>query len=303
MTNPIAVFGSINMDLVVYSYAKPKDGETILGKNFETFLGGKGANQAVASSRTGSNVSFVGKVGNDLYGELLRERLDSENIDTELLGCHDGESGVALINVVESTSQNQIIVVPGANSHTRSEQMSDQVLSSTDILISQMEVESKEIEKLFLRAKERNCYRILNVAPALTLSNSLFSETDLFVVNEIELESLTKQSIQMDSLDFIKESIESMGLNNQQSIVVTLGSKGGYIYQDNKYEFIESHKVDAVDTTGSGDCFIGALASSLLEKHDLSEAAIFANKAAAISVTKKGASASMPTTQEVLKFG
>ena len=303
MTNPIAVFGSINMDLVVYSYAKPKDGETIFGKNFETFLGGKGANQAVASSRTGSNVSFVGKVGNDLYGELLRERLDSENIDTELLECHDGESGVALINVVESTSQNQIIVVPGANSHTRSEQMSDQVLSSTDILISQMEVESKEIEKLFLRAKERNCYRILNVAPALTLSNLLFSETDLFVVNEIELESLTKQSIQIDSLDSIKESIESMGLNNQQSIVVTLGSKGVYIYQDNKYEFIESHKVDAVDTTGSGDCFIGALASSLLEKQDLSEAAIFANKAAAISVTKKGASASMPTTQEVLKFG
>ena len=303
MTNPIAVFGSINMDLVVYSSAKPKDGETIFGKTFETFLGGKGANQAVASSRTGSNVSFVGKVGNDLYGELLRERLDSENIDTELLGCHDGESGVALINVVESTSQNQIIVVPGANSHTRSEQMSDQVLSSTDILISQMEVESKEIEKLFLRAKERNCYRILNVAPALTLSKSLFSETDLFVVNEIELESLTKQSIQIDSLDSIKESIESMGLNNQQSIVVTLGSKGVYIHQNNKYEFIESYKVDAIDTTGSGDCFIGALASSLLEKHDLSEAAIFANKAAAISVTKKGASASMPTIQEVLKFG
>ena len=303
MTNPIAVFGSINMDLVVYSSAKPKDGETIFGKNFETFLGGKGANQAVASSRTGSNVSFVGKVGNDLYGELLRERLDSENIDTELLGCHDGESGVALINVVESTSQNQIIVVPGANSHTRSEQMSDQVLSSTDILISQMEVESKEIEKLFLRAKDRNCYRILNAAPALTLSKSLFSNTDLFVVNEIELESLTKKSIQIDSLDSIKESIESMGLNNQQSIVVTLGSKGVYIHQNNKYEFIESYKVDAIDTTGSGDCFIGALASSLLEKHDLSEAAIFANKAAAISVTKKGASASMPTTQEVLKFG
>ena len=303
MTNPIAVFGSINMDLVVYSSAKPKDGETIFGKNFETFLGGKGANQAVASSRTGSNVSFVGKVGNDFYGELLRERLDSENIDTELLGCHDGESGVALINVVESTSQNQIIVVPGANSHTRSEQMSDQVLSSTDILISQMEVESKEIEKLFLRAKERNCYRILNVAPAFTLSKSLFSNTDLFVVNEIELESLTKKSIQIDSLDSIKEGIESMGLNNQQSIVVTLGSKGVYIHQNNKYEFIESYKVDAIDTTGSGDCFIGALASSLLEKHDLSEAAIFANNAAAISVTKKGASASMPTTQDVLEFG
>ena len=303
MKNPIAVFGSINMDLVVYSSTKPKDGETIFGKTFETFLGGKGANQAVACSRLGSNVSFVGKVGNDLYGELLREKLNSENIDTELLGLHDGESGVALINVVESTSQNQIIVVPGANSHTRSEQMSDQVLSSTDILISQMEVKSKEIEKLFLRAKERNCYRILNVAPALTLSKSLFSETDLFVVNEIELESLTKKSIQMDCLDSIKESIESMSLNNQQSIVVTLGSKGVYIYQNNQYEFIESLKVDAIDTTGSGDCFIGALASCLSEKRDLLEAAFFANKAAAISVTKKGASSSMPTTQEVLKFG
>ena len=94
MINPIAVFGSINMDLVVYSSTKPKDGETIFGKAFETFLGGKGANQAVACSRLGSNVSFVGKVGNDLYGELLREKLKSENIDTELLGLHDGECGI-----------------------------------------------------------------------------------------------------------------------------------------------------------------------------------------------------------------
>ena len=151
-----------------------------------------------------------------------------------------------MINVVESTSQNQIIVVPGANSHTRSEQMSDQVLSTTDILISQMEVESKEIEKLFLRAKDRNCYRILNAAPALTLSKSLFSNTDLFVVNEIELESLTKKSIQIDSLDFIKESIESMGLNNQQSIVVTLGSNGFYIHQNNKNVLNRFHKVEAI---------------------------------------------------------
>ena len=302
MANPIAVFGSINMDLVVYSDSLPAEGETIFGNSFENFLGGKGANQAVAGSRLGSEVSFVGKIGNDLFGKRLREKLESENVDTELLEEHDGESGVAMINVVESTSQNQIIVISGANKHTQATQVSDSALSDIEILVSQMEIPSQEIEKLFIRASEKNCYRILNVAPAIELSANLFSQTDLFVVNEIELEFLAKNQIRSADLDSIKDCIDSLSLKQHQSVVVTLGSRGVYVSQNYQSEFIESHKVNAIDTTGSGDCFIGALASALLDKHNLFESAIFANKAAALSVTKKGAATSMPTSKEVLSF-
>ena len=302
MQNAIAVFGSINMDLVVYSSVLPREGETVFGNSFETFLGGKGANQAVAASRLGSKVSFIGKVGTDSFGQILKEKLATENIDSSLLSVHEGESGVAMINVFESNSQNQIIIVPGANAHTKASQMTDQSLSSFDILLSQMEVKANEVETLFLRAKERDCYRILNLAPAMKLSESLFSNTDLFVVNEIELESMSNISLLPNSIDSVRANVESVSLNKNQSIIVTLGSTGVFINHANKQEFIDGHHVDAVDTTGSGDCFLGALASSLVKNENLFDAADYANKAAALSVTKKGASASMPTHQDVLKF-
>ena len=302
MQNRISVFGSINMDLVIYSNASPSEGETIFGNSFETFLGGKGANQAVAAARMGSEVSFVGKVGNDLFGKKLKEKLESENINTELLQEHSGESGVAFINVIESTSQNQITVVSGANSHAQSDQFSDEVLSSSEIILSQLEMPLQEIEKLFLRASSDGCLRILNVAPALQLSETLFNETDIFLVNELELSALSEKPLLIDDINSVKESIDSLQLHDDQSIVVTLGSQGVYVHQQGKNEFFSGHEVNAVDTTGSGDCFIGAMASHMLLNKNLFEAAEFANKAAALSVTKKGASISMPSRQEVLDF-
>lgn len=302
MQNPIAVFGSINMDLVVYTSMLPKEGETIFGKSFETFLGGKGANQAVAASRLGSKVSFIGKVGNDLFGKKLKEKLAAEDIDTSLLDTYEGESGVAMINVIESTSENQIIVVPGANAHAQSSQITDQSLSNFDILISQLEVKPEEIDNLFVRAEGKNCYRILNVAPAMQLSASLFENTDLFVVNEIELQSLSGEPLQEVSVDSIKHCVDSISLDAHQSIIVTLGSRGVFISKGSEQEFIEGHKVKAIDTTGSGDCFIGALASSYHKNENLFDAAVYANKSAALSVTKKGASTSMPYHEEVLSL-
>ena len=302
MQNRISVFGSINMDLVIYSNASPSEGETIFGNSFETFLGGKGANQAVAAARMGSEVSFVGKVGSDLFGKKLKEKLESENIDTDLLQEHSGESGVAFINVIESTSQNQITVVSGANSHAQSDQFSDEVLSSSEIILSQLEMPLQEIEKLFLRASSDGCLRILNVAPALQLSETLFNETDIFLVNELELSALSEKPLLIDDINSVKESIDSLQLHDDQSIVVTLGSQGVYVHQQGKNEFFSGHEVNAVDTTGSGDCFIGAMASHMLLNKNLFEAAEFANKAAALSVTKKGASISMPSRQEVLDF-
>ena len=303
MQSPVIVFGSINMDLVVYSDAKPNDGETIIGNSFETFLGGKGSNQAVAASKLGANVSFVGKVGSDLYGQKLKEQLNLEKVNTQLLGKVEGESGVAVINVIESSSENQIIVIPGANAHVSADQIDDKTLESVEILISQLEVPPNQIELLFSRARQGHCYRILNVAPAIEFSTSLFNETDLLVVNEIELEALAKKKLKDTNIDSIRASVDLLSLAKHQAIVVTLGAEGVYVRDQNKEEYIEGHKVNSVDTTGSGDCFVGAMASYLIEDKNLFDASVFANKAASISVTRKGASSSMPTKDEVVNLG
>ena len=303
MQSPVMIFGSINMDLVVYSDAKPNDGETIIGNSFETFLGGKGSNQAVAASKLGANVSFVGKVGSDLYGQKLKEQLNLEKVNTQLLGEIEGESGVAVINVIESSSENQIIVIPGANAHVSADQIDDKTLASVEILISQLEVPPNQIELLFSRVKQGHCYRILNVAPAIEFSTSLFNETDLLVVNEIELEALAKKKPKDTNIDSIRASVDLLSLAKHQAIVVTLGAEGVYVRDQNKDEYIEGHKVNSVDTTGSGDCFVGAMASYLIEDKNLFDASVFANKAASISVTRKGASSSMPTKDEVVNLG
>ena len=303
MQSPVMIFGSINMDLVVYSDAKPNDGETIIGNSFETFLGGKGSNQAVAASKLGANVSFVGKVGSDLYGQKLKEQLNLEKVNTQLLGEIEGESGVAVINVIESSSENQIIVIPGANAHVSADQIDDKTLASVEILISQLEVPPNQIELLFSRVKQGHCYRILNVAPAIEFSTSLFNETDLLVVNEIELEALAKKKLKDTNIDSIRASVDLLSLAKHQAIVVTLGAEGVYVRDQNKDEYIEGHKVNSVDTTGSGDCFVGAMASYLIEDKNLFDASVFANKAASISVTRKGASSSMPTKDEVVNLG
>ena len=300
MSSSIAVFGSINMDLVIYSHAKPSEGETIFGNSFQTFQGGKGANQAVAASRLGANVSFIGKIGLDVFGKELKKNLLGENIDIRYLEEHDGESGVAFINVFEETSENQIIVVPGANSFANSDQLTEDLLNSTDILISQFEVPPLQIEKLFKRASKYSCFKILNPAPFAPLSEDLIQETDLLVVNETELERMTGYDLDKDNLDSVIMAIKRLSLKESQALVVTLGAKGAYVQKGKKDEFIEGLKVKAIDTTGSGDCFIGALATNYLEQEDLFRAVSFANKAAAISTTRKGASDSMPSKDEVV---
>ena len=300
MSSPIIVFGSINMDLVVYSDKQPAKGETILGNSFETFQGGKGANQAVAVAKLGLPVSLIGKVGNDVFGDELLENLNRETVDTSMVVRHEGPSGVAFIYVFEETSENHIIVISGSNKEVKSNQISDKELSTSDVLISQLEVPPSEIEDLFIRAKNSGTYRMLNTAPAVEISKTLIRETDLLVMNESELENLSERSVDNENIDSIAEAIKVLNLKTTQSIAVTLGSKGVYVYTNQKGDFIDGHKIEAVDTTGSGDCFIGALATHYLKSNDLLDSVNFANKAAALSVTKRGASASMPTLEEVV---
>ena len=223
MSSPIIVFGSINMDLVVYSDKQPTKGETILGNSFETFQGGKGANQAVAVAKLGLPVSLIGKVGNDVFGDELLENLNRETVDTSMIVRHEGPSGVAFIYVFEQTSENHIIVISGSNKEVKSNQISDKELSTSDVLISQLEVPPSEIEDLFIRAKNSGIYRILNIAPALEISKNLIRETDLLVMNESELENLSERSVDNENIDSIAEAIKVLNLKTTQSIAVTLG--------------------------------------------------------------------------------
>jgi len=303
MSPEITVFGSINMDLVVYSAKEPQKGETVIGSSFETFQGGKGANQAVAISRLGVPVSFVGKVGNDVFGNELLEALEKEDVNISGVKKSSEDSGTAFITVYEETSQNQIIVILGANALVNSDQVTEEALISSKILIAQLETPSGETEKLFKRSKEFDCYRILNTAPIHNLSNSLMDESDLLIMNETELAALSGDSPSRQfTLPMLNKSLEKIPLMDRQSVIVTLGSQGVYVYENKTGTLIPGLDVLPVDTTGSGDCFVGALAAQYLEHGNLVNAAYFANKAAALSVTKKGASASMPTLEEVVNL-
>ena len=298
----IIVFGGVNLDQVVYLPRPPKEGETLEGQSVQTFLGGKGANQAVALSRLGASVSFAGNVGKDAFGEELTSALLNEGLDLSMLGSVDEKTGTALINVFEN-SENQIIYVPGANKSTNHNQVTSDSLEEAKLVVSQMEVNSEEVEKFFVNSKDKNCLTILNVAPFKMPSKKLLTYTDVLVFNELEFSLFlgleTSKSVDLDSL---KEKIKSLDIDDRSSLIVTLGERGLVCYKNNTLNYIEGHSVEAIDTVGSGDCFIGALAFSLLEGKSLKESCEFANKSAAISVTRKGAAASMPTIEEVVNF-
>jgi len=296
------VFGGVNLDQVVYLSRPPKEGETLEGENIETFLGGKGANQAVALSRLGASVSFVGNVGRDSFGEELTASLSSEGIDLSMLGSVNKKTGTALINVFEN-SENQIIYIPGANKLTSHKQATSESLEAANIIVSQMEVNPKEVEQLFANSKNKNCINILNLAPFKEPSNTLIAHTDILVFNELEFSLFTSldTSIPLE-LDSLKEKLENLNLNHKLSLIVTLGERGLVYYENHKMDYIGAVKVNAVDTVGSGDCFVGALSYSLLQGRSLEESCEFANKSAALSVTKKGAATSMPKMEEVRSF-
>ena len=256
----------------------------------------------MALSRLGASVSFVGNVGKDAFGEELTSALLDEGLALSMLSSVDEKTGTALINVFEN-SDNQIIYVPGANKSTNHNQVTSDSLEEAKLVVSQMEVNSEEVEKFFVNSKDKNCLTILNVAPFKMPSKKLLTYTDVLVFNELEFSLFlgleTSKSVDLDSL---KEKIKSLDIDDRSSLIVTLGERGLVCYKNNTLNYIEGHSVEAIDTVGSGDCFIGALAFSLLEGKSLKESCEFANKSAAISVTRKGAAASMPTIEEVVNF-
>ena len=294
----VIVFGGMNMDLFAYIPRSTREGETITASSIEFYLGGKGANQAVAASRLGAKVAFVGTVGKDEFGEKLIRMISSENIDTSLINSKAGQSGTALINVLENSS-NEVISYPGTNKLTQHAYIDEGSLSEAEIIICQMEVNEKETFNLFKRAKQNNCKTILNLAPYKKIRSEILTLTDVLIVNETEFSELSGIELNLINQDLNIDDINSPELLRSIDLIVTLGKKGVLIFSKGKKTFIAAEQVKAIDTVGAGDCFVGAMSYGILNGKDLLAASKFANKVASISVTKKGAAASMPFLKDI----
>lgn len=300
MIRNIYVAGSINMDIVATVAHLPHPGETIFGQDVHYIPGGKGSNQAVAASRLGTNVYLVGKLGKDPFGQSLTKFLSNESLNLDFLFYSDSApTGIALINV-DGRSENSIVVVSGSNFHLAPEDIDQLLLNEDDVVVSVFEIPQATIKHLFQKARHAQSKTILTPAPATNFIDGLLELVDYLILNETELAFFSNQhQINHDSTS-IWQSAKQLRQHADQTIIVTLGAKGVVCLEGEELIQIDGIQVDAVDTTGAGDCFAGAFAVAIAEQMPLHDALTFANTAAAISVQHLGASTSMPTRQTVM---
>ncbi|TVR19263.1 MAG: ribokinase [Anaerolineaceae bacterium] len=290
----IIVAGSINMDVVARVKAHPQLGETVFGTDLQFIPGGKGSNQAIAASRLTDGVLLAGMLGVDAFGDTLMTFLQGENLDLRHVGRVDtAPTGTALI-AVSDASENTIIVVPGSNAHLQPADVSKIPIDPDDVVVSVFEIPQETIRALFARAHDVGAKTVLNPAPANPFIPSLLALTDYLIVNETELAFFADGASVTDNLADIKVNARNLRSSESQTIIVTLGDKGAVGFEGDAMIHVAGHTVNAVDTTGAGDCFVGALSVALSEGRNLKAALEFANSAAALSVQKLGASTSMP---------
>ena len=296
MSAKIVVVGSFNADLTAYMQRMPRPGETVQGDTFMTGAGGKGSNQAVAAARLGAEVAFIGRVGADVFANIAYELWDGEGINYQHVG-RDAEyaTGVAPI-LVDSSGENMIVVVLGANSRVQKSDIdaAREVIAAADVLIAQLEINLDMVAYALETAKELGVRTILNPAPAAALPPETLALADYLTPNETELETLAGD----DATD-VEAAARGLLTRPDQIALVTLGAQGAQIVAPGLSKVVPSYKVEAVDTTGAGDAFNGALAVALAEGMALEEALSFANAAAALSVTKPGAAPSTPYRADV----
>ncbi|MGW0532684.1 ribokinase [Streptomyces sp. NPDC003032] len=292
-TPHIAILGSANMDLVAYVAKAPRRGETVTGREFRTVPGGKGANQAVAAARAGATVSMIGAVGSDTFGAQLRSSLEHSGVDTDLLRTVETPTGTAHI-VVDDEGGNAIVVVPGANGTVKGLTPGDEALiASANALLLQLEIPVKGVVAAARAARRHGVRTVLTPAPAQHLPDELLAATDLLLPNEHEAATLTGIT------DDPRAAARSL-LARVPEIVITLGSRGSlYAARGAEPVTVPAPRVTAVDTTGAGDTFAGTLAVALAEGRSVPDALTWASSAAALSVQRPGASASMPYRKEI----
>ncbi|MBD9168301.1 MAG: ribokinase [Parabacteroides johnsonii] len=295
----ILVVGSSNTDMVIKAARLPRPGETILGGTFFMNPGGKGANQAVAIARLGGSVTFICKTGSDIFGHQSQQLFEEEGINTSYVFSDSGNpSGVALITVDEK-AENCIVVASGANANLLPSDLAkaEEAIEQADLILMQLEVPMETVCFVADIAWQKGKKVILNPAPAHPLPADLLRHLYLITPNETEAEMITGVKITDESS--AGEAARLLSEMGVQHVIITLGSKGALIYSDGKAEMVPALKVEAVDTTAAGDVFNGALTVALSEGRSLKEAARFACKASAISVTRVGAQSSAPYRNEV----
>jgi ribokinase len=300
--NNILVIGSSNTDMIIKVARIPRPGETVLGGEFSMAPGGKGANQAVAAARAGGRVTFIARVGDDLFGSAAVRNFEAEGIDVRFV-LRDGRaaSGVALINVGED-GENSISVASGANALLAPEDVrrAERAFDGADAVLVQLETPVETVRVAAEMASRYGVLLILNPAPARPLDDPLLEAVAVLTPNEIEAELLT--GIRVETEGDAKRAAQALRARGSRQVVITRGEKGCYAAGDEFEGAVPAFKVCPVDSTAAGDVFNGALAVALAAKRPLAEALRFASAAAALSVTKLGAQPSAPTRAAIEKF-
>jgi ribokinase len=285
VTSSVLVLGSANADLVVEVARRPAGGETVLGGDTVVMPGGKGANTAVAAARVGASVSMVGAVGSDQYGELLRSSLASSGVRTEFVRTSDRPTGIAYITVTPD-GENSIVVAPGANNDVSPSDV-DGVPAEFAVLVCSLEVPVPTVEHAVAWAARNGVRPVLNLSPVASLSPATLALLDPLIVNEHEAAELAS-------------SFEGLLALGPRSAVITLGARGAAVVTADGVVEVPAPVVRPVDTTGAGDAFAGALAARLAHGDSLVDAARYAARVAATSVTAPGAQPSYPLAADVL---
>lgn len=303
MKNKVCVLGSINLDTTLHVERIPLPSETVPVSDKSSAPGGKGANQAVASARSGAKVHFIGAIGDDNSGQTMLRSLKEDNIDlTNITKSDKAGTGTATI-MLDENGQNSILVYPGANKEINLTQIknAESLIASMDFIVAQFETPIKETTLAFQIAHKHGVVTVLNPAPASHIPDELLGETDIIAPNETESFAIT--GIKADSLSSMNKSANYFRDKGVKATLITLGDKGVYYSYDKQAKIVPAYKVKAVDTTAAGDTFLGALSAVL--KKDLSnlEVAIdYGEKASSLTVQRNGAQPSIPTFSQINKF-
>ena len=304
MPKRLLVVGSINLDLVASARRIPLPGETVSGNTFNTFPGGKGANQAVAAGRLGAPVSMIGRIGNDAFGTQLRASLEAAGVDTKAVEVAPTSSGIALITTAED-GQNAIVVVPGANGELSPRELEKHLALIRDagIILAQLEIPLETIELLATIARRENIPLMLDPAPARALPSSLLASVDWLTPNETETLTLLQRSATELSSNEVEDAAQQLLKLGSHNVLLKLGDRGCYVaLASGERVLVPAYRVKPVDTTAAGDAFNGAFATALLRGSDPVASVKYAAAVAAISVTRHGAQPSMPAQAEVENF-